>query len=84
VNLAVKPGKNLAIKMPSTRQVTIQNSSPKKDTIRLNITNQLNKRNENEEIFVNSSIKVPIGSMWTLSNVSSEPVVLTLKISKSY
>jgi hypothetical protein len=84
VNLAVKPGRNLAIMMPSMRLVTIQNSSQKKDTIRLNITNHLNKRNEYEEIFVNSSIKVPIGSMWTLSNVSSEPVVLTLKISKSY
>ncbi len=83
--MAVKPKRKVVIKMPSTRQVTIQNSSAKKaDAIKLSITNQHNKRNQNQEIFVNSSIKVPIGSVWTLSNESSEPVVLTFKISKSY
>ena len=85
MNLALKPKRKLAIKMPSTRLLTIQKSSPKKaDAIKVNISNQRNYRNQKQEIFVNSSIKVPIGSMWTLSNESCEPVVVTLKISKSY
>ena len=45
--------------------------------------NANNPREAPKEVVVNESFDIPVGTVWTLTNEASQPIVLTFKIGKS-